>query len=473
VRLDFASTAGEACCVAVDPSGLEVNPATGRRSVVLTMIPAGPGALTIAGFPGSSAASPAGVTATCALEPASAAFPCDTSSLESPSFLSDPTDVTVRAGAEVNAGDILVPAVPFILTSSLAPAPGSTSSQPVAFGATVGFSGSDVPVDDVTITASPGGEIAVDLVPCDDMSASPCSPSGSLEVRGLRAEGSGSDLPAGNTTVEIVATRSDGGAPLRIAYGIIVSQGDVPTSTPTHTTVPSTATPTSVPTATRTGTTPSTATPSTPTPTNTPRPTETSGVPTATPDPMCPPVPADGCRQSIEGNASTFLLSIEPNPVNDRLLFRWEQGNFTVRREFGDPGLVTSYALCIYDETAGVPNLVRQLFLPAGPDCSQTSAACWAVTDDGFRYDDIAGQHDGVERVDLVEGLPGQARIFVRANGLNLNPPSLPFDQDSRVIVQMKNDFEAGYCWEARFTRPAERNDPGIFRDSSDNPTGG
>ena len=62
VRLDFAPAVGTPCCVAVDPSQLSVDPVTGRRSVVLSDIPVGAGFLTIAGFPGATAAAPVGAT---------------------------------------------------------------------------------------------------------------------------------------------------------------------------------------------------------------------------------------------------------------------------------------------------------------------------------------------------------------------------------------------------------------------------
>ncbi len=468
VRLDFRPATGEPCCVAIDPEQVEVDPERGRRSVVLTKIPAGPGTLTVAGFPGASATAPPGVFATCELEPAAAASPCEVDSLDGPSFLSEPTLVAVEANSEVNAGEILVPAIPFIITDSLAPAPGTSTRSPFAVGATVAFSGAQAPIETVQISSVPGGPIPVELTACDDATDNPCSSGGDLEVSGIRATGTAS-APPGDVTIEVLAPVADGGEAVRLTYELEVSGTDSPTPSPTETNPP--ATPPATPTATRLATaTPTNRPPATPTRTRTPRQTRTPGEPTATPNARCGPSPATDCRQSIEGNRSLLLFSKPTNPDNNRLLFRWERGNFTQRREFGDPGLSTSYAFCIYDEIDGVPTLVRQLFLPPGPDCADVSTACWSVTEDGFRYDDPSGTRNGIEQLDLVAGLPGRATIRFRAGGTALRRPSLPFEQESRVLVQIKNDFESGYCWEAGFSRPSARNDSTLFRDTGDSP---
>ncbi len=457
VRLDFAPSSGAACCVAIDPSGLVVDPDTGRRRVVLTQLPSGPGLLTIAGFPGGSAPAPAGANTTCGLEPADVASPCVASSLDGPSFISAPTDVTVRAGTQVNAGDILVPAVPFIVTTTLQPVPGGSVPAPVQLGATVAISGTTLPIDDIDIATTPGGAAAVTLTACDDATSNPCSPGGALEVRGLRAVGQ-ANVPSGNATVEIVAT-GDGTPPLSLSYDF-TSQGAAPSATPTgapQATSTSTVPP-STPPPSRTVATP------TFTPTQTIRATAVPGSPTATPDFLCGPAPASTCQRPIDGTRSSLVIGIDNNPADDRMVFEWERGNFVDGRDFGDPGLATSYSICIYDGIDGTSTLVRELYIPPGDD--------WSPTDDGFRYDDPSGRRDGIERIDLVAGQPGRANIFVRGGGVELDPPTLPFEQNPTMIYQVKNDSEGGHCWETVFSRPAERNDAALFRDNGDNAIG-
>ncbi len=470
VRIDFAPADGVACCVAIDPSLLDVNPGTGRRRVVLDRIPAGPGDLTIAGFPGAIATAPAGFSQTCEVQPAEVASPCVAGAIDTPSFISAPTSLVVPPGSAVDAGDILVPATPFFVTASLAPAPNASATAPFPVAATVAIAAGDLGIDALSIVTTPGGPANLTFSPCDDLGGPPCSPGGALQVHGLRATGTSGAIADGAATVDVAALAA-GVERLQIAYGINVQPAPPTlTRTPTRTQVPTAtdtppATRTSLPT--RTPTVTPTDAPDTATPTR--RPTDAPGSPTATPDAMCGPQPIERCRQSIEAGQSDLIIGTSGNPSNDRLVFEWDRGNFTELEDFGDPGLLTSYAVCIYDAVGGVPVLVRQLFVPPGPDCPDAQA-CWTRTEDGHRYQDDSGARDGVMQIILRAGLPGRANIRVRAEGINLAPPSLPLQQDQTITVQVRNDFEDGKCWEAKFSKPAERNDPTLFRDRGDQP---
>jgi len=126
--------------------------------------------------------------------------------------------------------------------------------------------------------------------------------------------------------------------------------------------------------------------------------------------------------------------------------------------------MTTSYGLCVYDETAGVPTLKLAADIPAGGTCA--GKPCWKETGHGFKYADKDATPDGVVSLLLKEGLEGFAQIQLKAMGVNLAMPTLPLDQDTTVTVQLKND--QGVCWEADYSAPAITNSQVEFRDKSD-----
>ncbi len=219
--------------------------------------------------------------------------------------------------------------------------------------------------------------------------------------------------------------------------------------------IPPTATPTETPTAT-------------PTPTFTPTPTQTfTPSSTATPDPMCGTAPIVGCRQSIEGNKSLLVLK-DKGGAKDKAIFKWIKGETTQIADFGDPLSSTNYTLCICDESSGTPALAMQALVPPGGICD--GKPCWKTTRKGFKFKDKLTTNDGVKLINLKSGPAGKAKIIFKGQGLNLNLPALPLQQDQQVIVQLKNDINAGECWEARFSAPAKKNDSGIFKDRGEAP---
>ena len=220
--------------------------------------------------------------------------------------------------------------------------------------------------------------------------------------------------------------------------------------------IPPSATPTETPT-------------TTPTQTLTPTPTETfTPVATATPDPMCGTTPILGCRQSIEGNKSLLVLKDKGGSKN-KAIFKWIKGETTDITTFGDPLTSTSYSLCIYDQTSGTSSLVMQALAPPGGICN--GKPCWKTTRKGFKYNDKLTTNDGVRLINLKSGPAGKAKIIFKAQGTNLNLPSLPLQQDLQVIAQVKNNINAGECWEARFSGPPKKNDVSIFKDKGEAPT--
>ena len=149
----------------------------------------------------------------------------------------------------------------------------------------------------------------------------------------------------------------------------------------------------------------------------------------------------------------------------DKLVWEWKRGQQTTLADLGDPLTgTTSYALCIYDEILGSPNLVLSAKAPAASECS---GACWSrVGARGFNYVDRTNTPDGIRRMVVRANRDGRTRLLVKAKGPNLGVPALPLGQDTRVRVQLVNSD--GVCWEGNYSRPATRNDQKIFRDKVD-----
>jgi hypothetical protein len=244
------------------------------------------------------------------------------------------------------------------------------------------------------------------------------------------------------------------------------------TATPTRTST-ATATPTATasPSATATRTRTQTATPvatvsasatatATPTVTATP-----SSSPTPTTTPLCGATPRSGCNPPLVAGKAKLQLRKSASG-NDQLKWRWSKGvaNLT---DFGMPVTTTDYALCVYDQSASAPALVQVAQVPGGSICDGT--ACWSQLRHGFRYRNPDSNQNGVQSVLLKDGPTGTAKLLVKAKGPNVQLPYgglQSLAQDPAVVVQLVN--ATGACWEATYSAPAQRNDPGSFSDRSD-----
>ncbi|MEO6025675.1 MAG: cellulase family glycosylhydrolase [Candidatus Binatia bacterium] len=178
--------------------------------------------------------------------------------------------------------------------------------------------------------------------------------------------------------------------------------------------------------------------------------------------PACGPAPALGCRQQVQSNRGTFALTGKTTAQGkDHLAWSWVNGAATTLADFGDPTVTTSYRLCAYDETAGVPQLVLSSGVASGGTCD--GHPCWRASKTGFRYKDPSASAEGVRQVVLKAGAAGRSKIQVRAQGDTLTLPGLPFQQDPKVTVQLRSS--TGQCWEAAYSTPAKRNTADRFKD--------
>ena len=284
VRIIYQPDAGTGCCVAVNPANVPIDPISGQRLLSLRDLPVGSGAVSLAGFPTDFAPAD-GIAQECAAQPASAVQPCDSARSQTPSFSSAPQRVTIAFAQTSDAGDIEVRSLPFIVNGSLSPVAGDSLASPIPFRVTVADATQGIDPSSVGLQAAQQ-PVAIDMTPCDDGGASPCSPGGNLQVRGFRIESSPVALATGPVQAEISARNlSAPPQPLDLTYEINVIPG-TPTQTPTQT---ATSTPTSTPTSTFTFTSTPTSTPTdtpTATPSRTSTPTSTAthtSTPTQTP----------------------------------------------------------------------------------------------------------------------------------------------------------------------------------------------
>jgi cysteine-rich repeat protein len=335
IRVVFQA-AGLRCCVAVDPTRLPVNPATGRRSLALDDLPLGPATFMLAAFPTDFAPTSGGITRVCDTNPAGVGSACDPTREAMPSMLSQAVSVNITGGSRFEAGGVTLASVPFLVDGSVQPPPEQqslkklmrasqgfvTSPVTIRFSVVDAGAGLDGPSLSVTLRQLGEPESAGPLIltPCDDSGPVPCTRGGELDVVGFRVETEPRPLAAGTARAELRA-RNLNSPPASFSFEYelrvrvpspTVTQTRTFTPTSTHTQTPTrtftstptlTATPTSTPTSTSTITltrTPtSTFTPThTFTPTSTRTPTVTS-TPTPTPTSTATPTPTPICGNGV------------------------------------------------------------------------------------------------------------------------------------------------------------------------------
>jgi hypothetical protein len=143
------------------------------------------------------------------------------------------------------------------------------------------------------------------------------------------------------------------------------------------------------------------------------------------------------------------------------LTWRWSGGSIT-SADFGDPvGGGTSYTLCVYERSGGVPGLLLRADAPAGGLCGKRP--CWSANSTGVKYKDRDLTPSGILQLAGKTG-SGSAALLLKARGASLAPLDLPLAQDPSVTVQLQQS--GGVCWEATCGAPASRNDGSQFKDT-------
>jgi len=169
-----------------------------------------------------------------------------------------------------------------------------------------------------------------------------------------------------------------------------------------------------------------------------------------------PAAPATGCKLPVVSEKASLLVKNDVRDSRDRLTWKWVKGDATTLADLGDPVGGAGYELCVYDESAGVPDLVSRTVVPGG--------AGWSATSRGYKFRDSTVQHGGVRAMTLKDGDTAKASITVVAKGGLLATPALPLHQDPTVVVQL---IGTQACFEARYSTSRE-NDGVKFRARGD-----
>ncbi len=158
----------------------------------------------------------------------------------------------------------------------------------------------------------------------------------------------------------------------------------------------------------------------------------------------CVPTIDNGCKQSA---VTSIALKTAGTPA---VIWKWQNGDATELRDFGDPTTTTDYDFCIYDgdvDQNGSPGLVLSAQAPAGRHWYRKAA--------GFGYQSRDLAPDGMKRIRLRAGGAGAARAVVAGQGPNLALRPLP-SIVMPLTVQLKSRSGAtAPCWSAVYTRPA------------------
>ena len=168
------------------------------------------------------------------------------------------------------------------------------------------------------------------------------------------------------------------------------------------------------------------------------------------------PAPVAGCVEPVVGGRASLALKAGTSPARNALNWRWPKGGATSAADFGNPITGAGYELCVFDETAGIPELVLDTTVPVGSQ--------WSATSRGYKYRDVSMQHGGVRTMVLKPGVAGRASITISAKGSHLATPPLPLSQDATVTVQL---LGTQACFEAKYSTN-RRNDALQFKAKAD-----
>lgn len=192
----------------------------------------------------------------------------------------------------------------------------------------------------------------------------------------------------------------------------------------------------------------------------------------------CPFFPLSGCRQTVASGRSKILIFDKEKIGKLKFKWNWTKGAATTEAEFGDPltdvPAGTSYTMCVYDALG----LLAQATAPAGGICSvKKPDPCWRWRPSkGFFYKDSSQsiEPDGVKSIRLLAGGEGKTRILLHGRG-----GLFPFPSNggfggisdltgisSALTVQLQNTSDL--CFEATYSPPFDRQEPGRFQARSD-----
>ncbi|MGH7894038.1 MAG: hypothetical protein ACREQL_05170 [Candidatus Binatia bacterium] len=150
----------------------------------------------------------------------------------------------------------------------------------------------------------------------------------------------------------------------------------------------------------------------------------------------------------MDGGASLKVVS-KAAPSVDQVKFKWGKGPTVPKTDFGGPGTLTTYRLCVY---RGDNTLVYH-GQPVGGSCG--TVPCWKPLATGWKFTSKTGGPDGMTKIALKHGLlPLKAKLQAQAKGDLALPAVLQLQLN--VVAQLRTSD--GRCWGATFASPAKND---------------
>jgi len=182
-------------------------------------------------------------------------------------------------------------------------------------------------------------------------------------------------------------------------------------------------------------------------------------------DVACAPTPLPACKlPTLPRRAAVRWKGGSPS---DRLFdWKWKVGEQTDLAEFGDPiNALDDFIICAYD-ASGSSQPIFRTNAPAGGICDERP--CWKTSGSTvgrrkLKYKDRSRRPDGLDKLDLKEGVAGAASVKAKGKDSFLGVPALPLTPPVRVQLQAAT----GSCWEAVFSTPTA-NDVLQFKAKAD-----
>ena len=186
---------------------------------------------------------------------------------------------------------------------------------------------------------------------------------------------------------------------------------------------------------------------------------------------LCAAAPLADCRAPMVPRAAILSIRNPSGVSRDRLRWKWA-GADSEALDFGDPSRDTSYVLCIYDESRGVPNLAMSIDVRAGGVCGN-ARPCWRdLGRRGFTYVNrsVGGRGSSLKMKLKHRGDGASIQLSGAGESFTLPDPvgGSFFQQEPAVVVQLVNDALPSVCWEAAYSAAARVNTSTRFKDASD-----
>jgi cysteine-rich repeat protein len=158
------------------------------------------------------------------------------------------------------------------------------------------------------------------------------------------------------------------------------------------------------------------------------------------------PEPAAVCKAPTLPFKSQLTMKNKLPDQADQVVWKWTKGAATTLADFGLPYVSDSYELCVYDAT---PSVLFHGHFPAAGTCA--GLACWkTLPGKGYLYKDKDRTPDGMEKLQLVAGAAGSAKISLKGKAERLEMPTL-----GALSLPLTVQFRGGgQCWGASFSTP-------------------